>query len=143
MAANFYRPAAFILSIACYDAFLLTFLYLLAFLGNRQATPLADAYPAIRAWVPYSVDLGRDMGSPTAAGLVNLALLPVFGLQHTAMAPARVQTAMDARHTERNGAQPERADRQRRAGAADVARHCGRPHITCTIALVPCPLASE
>ncbi len=84
--AGIYRAAAFLFSIACYGAFLLVFLYLLAFLANLQVTPLADAVPAIRAWVPYSIDLGRDMDSPQSAVLVNLGLLLLFGLQHSVMA---------------------------------------------------------
>jgi methanethiol S-methyltransferase len=81
-----YRTAAFLFSIACYSAFLLVFLYLLAFLGNLQATPLADAYPAIRTLVPRSIDLGHDMGSMGAALLVDLGLMAIFGLQHSVMA---------------------------------------------------------
>jgi len=63
----------FLFSVACYGAFLLVFLYLLAFLGNLQTTPLADAVPAIKAWVSYSIDLGRDMGSLAHAILIDLA----------------------------------------------------------------------
>ena len=74
MRAAIYRGAAFVSSIACYGIFLLVFLYLLAFLANLQATPWADAVPALRALVPLSIDLGRDMGSMPAALLVNLGL---------------------------------------------------------------------
>lgn len=84
--AALYRTTAFAFSIVCYGAFLLVFLYLLAFLGNLQVTPPADAFPAIRALVPLSVDLGRDMGSPQLAMLVDIALLLLFGLQHSLMA---------------------------------------------------------
>jgi protein-S-isoprenylcysteine O-methyltransferase Ste14 len=86
MSAAIYRTAAFVFSIVCYGVFLLVFLYLLAFLGNLQTTPLADAFPAIRALVPRSVDLGRDMGSPRSALLVDLGLILLFGLQHSVMA---------------------------------------------------------
>ncbi len=86
MSAAVYRSAAFLFSIVCYGAFLLVFLYLLAFLGNLQATPLADAFPLIRSLVPRSIDLGRDMGSPGAALLVDFGLMAVFGLQHSVMA---------------------------------------------------------
>ena len=54
MQAAVYRTAVFLFSIVCYGAFLLVFLYLLAFLGNLQVTP----------FVSRSIDLGRDMGSP-------------------------------------------------------------------------------
>ena len=81
-----YRTFIFCFSIACYGGFLLVFLYLLAFLGNLQVTVLADAVPAIRAWVPQSVDLGRDMGSLGAAVLINVGLIALFGLQHSVMA---------------------------------------------------------
>lgn len=81
-----YRVFVFIFSIACYGVFLLTFLYLLAFLGNVQITPLADAVPAIKAWVPRTIDLGRDMGSLRSAVLVNFGLIALFGVQHSVMA---------------------------------------------------------
>jgi methanethiol S-methyltransferase len=81
-----WRAFVFLFSIACYGAFLLVFLYLLAFLGNLQVTPLADAVPAIRAWVPLSIDLGRDMGSLRAAILIDLGLIALFGVQHSVMA---------------------------------------------------------
>jgi protein-S-isoprenylcysteine O-methyltransferase Ste14 len=80
------RAAAFLFSIASYGVFLLAFLYLLAFLGNLQATALAAAVPAIRDVVPLSIDLGRDMGSTGGALVVNFALLALFGLQHSVMA---------------------------------------------------------
>jgi len=51
-----------------------------------QATPVADAFPVIRALVSRSVDLGRDMASPASAVLVDLALIALFGLQHSVMA---------------------------------------------------------
>lgn len=71
MSAAIYRTTAFLFSIVCYGAFLLVFLYLIAFLGNL---------------VPRSIDLGRDMGSAQAAVLVDLGLLLLFGLQHSVMA---------------------------------------------------------
>jgi methanethiol S-methyltransferase len=86
MAKTIYRGAAFLFSIACYGVFLLVFLYLLAFLANLQVTRAADAWPVIRTLVPLSVDLGRDMGSPLFAVVVNLGLLLLFGLQHSVMA---------------------------------------------------------
>ena len=76
MTAAVYRTAVFCFSIACYGAFLLVFLYLLAFLGNLQMTPI----------VSRSIDLGRNMGSPLAAVLVDGGLILLFGLQHSVMA---------------------------------------------------------
>ena len=69
--AAIYRSAVFLFSIACYGVFLLVFLYLLAFLGNLA---------------PRSIDLGRDMGSAQFAVLVDIGLILLFGLQHSAMA---------------------------------------------------------
>ena len=86
MSAAIYRTAALLFSIACYALFLLAFLYLLAFLGNLQVTPLADVFPAIRTLVPMSIDVGRDMGSQIAAVLVDVGLMLIFGLQHSVMA---------------------------------------------------------
>ncbi|HEX5162261.1 MAG TPA: isoprenylcysteine carboxylmethyltransferase family protein [Steroidobacteraceae bacterium] len=86
MAAAVYRSTAFLFSITSYAVFLLVFLYLLAFLGNLQATPLAYTLPEIRTLFSRSVDLGRDMGSPQAALLVDIGLVLLFGLQHSVMA---------------------------------------------------------
>jgi protein-S-isoprenylcysteine O-methyltransferase Ste14 len=86
MASAAFRASALIFSIACYGVFLLVFLYLLAFLANLQATPLAEALPALPALVPLSIDLGRDMGSVQMAIAVDLALVLLFGLQHSVMA---------------------------------------------------------
>ena len=81
-----HRVGVLVFSIACYAAFLLAFLYLLGFLGNLQVTPLTGALPGLADWVPYSIDLGRDMGSLGAALLINVALIALFGLQHSVMA---------------------------------------------------------
>jgi protein-S-isoprenylcysteine O-methyltransferase Ste14 len=86
MSSPIYRGLAFLFSIACYGVFLLVFLYLLAFLGNLQVTPLAGAFPALRALVPVSIDLGRDMGSVGFAVAVDVGLVLLFGLQHSVMA---------------------------------------------------------
>jgi protein-S-isoprenylcysteine O-methyltransferase Ste14 len=76
MSAVVYRSAAFLFSIVCYGAFLLVFLYLLAFLGNLQAPPLLSK----------SIDLGRNMGSPQIAVLIDVGLILLFGVQHSVMA---------------------------------------------------------
>ena len=72
MPTTIYRGTAFLISIACYAIFMVVFLYLLGFLGNL--------------FVPQSIDIGRDMGSPGAALLVNIGLMAAFGLQHSVMA---------------------------------------------------------
>ncbi len=84
--AAIHRTAVFLFSIVSYTVFLLVFLYLLAFLGNLQVTPLTDAVPAIRTLVPMSIDVGRDMGSQVSAALVDVGLILLFGLQHSVMA---------------------------------------------------------
>ncbi len=81
-----YRVLLFLFSIASYGLFLAVFLCLLAFLGNLQVMPLANLLPVVRAIVPYSIDLGRDMGSLNSAILVDAALIGLFGLQHSVMA---------------------------------------------------------
>jgi methanethiol S-methyltransferase len=86
MSAPIYRAAAFLFSAGCYAVFLLAFLYLLAFLANLEATPLTETFPAIRTLVPFSIDVGRDMGSQVSAALVDVGLILLFGLQHSVMA---------------------------------------------------------
>jgi hypothetical protein len=73
MNAFLFRTATFAFSIASYSVFLVVFLYLLAFLVNFPAAPL-------------TVDLGRDMGSLGLAITIDLALLALFGVQHSVMA---------------------------------------------------------
>lgn len=80
------RIFVLLFSIASYGFFLLVFLYLLAFLANLQTTALAAAWPALEAWIPYSIDVGRQAGSLGAAVSINLGLIALFGLQHTVMA---------------------------------------------------------
>ena len=81
-----YRVGAFLFSIVSYGAFLLVFLYLLAFLGNFQTTSLIDGAPAVKMLLSTSIDLGRDMGSPQSALLIDIGLILAFGLQHSVMA---------------------------------------------------------
>ncbi|MBF5046121.1 isoprenylcysteine carboxylmethyltransferase family protein [Aggregicoccus sp. 17bor-14] len=72
--------------VASYALFVLAFLYLVAFVSNVQASALADALPVLRTWVPTSVDLGRS-GTPWPLALgIDLGLIALFGLQHSAMA---------------------------------------------------------
>jgi protein-S-isoprenylcysteine O-methyltransferase Ste14 len=60
-------------ALAAYALFFATFLYLIAFVGNLP-------------WVPVTVDRGGDSGSLASAVIVNLALIALFGLQHSVMA---------------------------------------------------------
>lgn len=57
---------------ACYLIFFATFLYLIAFVGNLPVVPL-------------TVDRGPDAAIATAA-IVDLALIALFGVQHSVMA---------------------------------------------------------
>jgi methanethiol S-methyltransferase len=59
--------------VAAYLLFLATFLYLIAFVGNLP-------------WVPVTVDRGGDVGAVGFALVVDLALIALFGLQHSVMA---------------------------------------------------------
>ena len=63
----------FLYSLLAYAAFLASFLYLIAFVGNL--------------WVPRSVDVGPD--TPMLLALtINLGVIVLFGVQHTVMARA-------------------------------------------------------
>ena len=63
-----------------YLIFFATFLYLIAFVGD---------FPE----VPRAVDFGGLLGSATVAILVNLALIALFGIQHSVMARAPFKAA--------------------------------------------------
>ena len=60
-------------ALAAYALFLATFLYLIAFVGNLP-------------WVPVTVDRGGISGPAVTAAIVDLALIALFGLQHSVMA---------------------------------------------------------
>ncbi|MFL6844271.1 MAG: methanethiol S-methyltransferase [Allosphingosinicella sp.] len=59
--------------IAAYALFFATFLYLIAFVGNLP-------------WVPLTVDRGGVAGPVGLALLVDVALIALFGVQHSVMA---------------------------------------------------------
>lgn len=80
------RILILLFSVASYGVFLLVFLYLVAFLGNLQATALADAVPALKSLIPYSIDYGRQFGAVAPAVAINLGLIALFGVQHSVMA---------------------------------------------------------
>jgi methanethiol S-methyltransferase len=66
------RALYLLIGIACYLIFFATFLYLIAFVGGLP-------------FVPHTVDSG-PAGSLIVAVMVDLALIGLFGLQHSAMA---------------------------------------------------------
>src|SRR6185503_18733184 len=59
--------------VAAYALFFATFLYLIAFVGNLP-------------WVPVTVDRGGAAGPAGVAVLVDVALIALFGVQHSVMA---------------------------------------------------------
>ena len=79
------RLAILLFCIAAYGVFFLTFLYLIAFVGNLQLTPVG-ALLALAPWVPHSVDAGGPAGSVAAALAVDVLLVALFGAQHSFMA---------------------------------------------------------
>lgn len=69
-----------------YTIFFITFLYLIAFVGNLQQTGLVQWLPWLEEVVPYSVSFGRETGPLALAATINIALIALFGLQHSVMA---------------------------------------------------------
>lgn len=67
------RTLYFLLGVVAYLLFFATFLYLIAFVGNLP-------------WVPVTVDRGGAAGPLGLAVVVDLALIALFGLQHSVMA---------------------------------------------------------
>jgi methanethiol S-methyltransferase len=66
------RAASLIFATVCYAIFFATFLYLIAFVGNLP--------------VPQTVDRPPSALGPATAALIDVALIALFGLQHSIMA---------------------------------------------------------
>jgi methanethiol S-methyltransferase len=80
------RISILLFGVASYGVFFLTFLYLIAFLGNLQQTALVHWLPWLPNLVPYSIDAGREPGPLAPALAINLGLIALFGIQHSVMA---------------------------------------------------------
>lgn len=80
------RIAILSYSVLAYGVFLGTFMYLVAFVGNLQATALVQWLPWLPSVVPQSIDAGRSASAPATAVAINLGLLLLFGAQHSLMA---------------------------------------------------------
>lgn len=80
------RFAILLFGVVVYLVFFATFLYLIAFVGNLQTTPLMQSLPAIASLIPHSIDIGGSATPMGAAVVINLALILAFGLQHSVMA---------------------------------------------------------
>jgi protein-S-isoprenylcysteine O-methyltransferase Ste14 len=69
------RALTLLIAIACYAIFFATFLYLIVFVGDLNLDPLK----------PATVDNGPIV-APFAAAIIDIALIALFGLQHSVMA---------------------------------------------------------
>jgi protein-S-isoprenylcysteine O-methyltransferase Ste14 len=67
------RLTSLLFAIVCYAIFFATFLYLICFVGDLSLAPL-------------TVDNGGPEATPIVAGMIDLALIALFGLQHSVMA---------------------------------------------------------
>src|SRR5688572_24151802 len=73
------RAFCLLFGVAAYAVFFATFLYLIAFVGNCPQ-------------LPFAVDRGTEGPLPLAIG-VDLALIALFGVQHSVMARAPFKAA--------------------------------------------------
>lgn len=80
------RLTILLFGVATYVVFFATFLYLIAFVGNLQATGLVAWVPMLPPLVPHSIDLGGAQSSTGAAIAIDLLLILAFGMQHSVMA---------------------------------------------------------
>lgn len=74
------RAIYLLFGLVAYLIFFLTFLYLIAFTGNLP-------------WVEVTVDRGGIVGPATLALIVDVALIAIFGFQHSIMARAGFKRA--------------------------------------------------
>lgn len=74
------RASYLLFGVIAYLIFFATFLYLIAFVGNLTQAPV-------------TVDRGGAPGGPALAVAVDLALIALFGLQHSVMARPRFKAA--------------------------------------------------
>lgn len=80
------RVAILLFGVVAYGVFFATFLYLIAFVGNLQASGLAQWLPWLPQLVPHTIDIGRETGPVVLAVIVDLGLIVLFGAQHSIMA---------------------------------------------------------
>ena len=80
------RLGSLLFGVVTYAVFFATFLYLIAFVGNLQATPLVELFPVLADLVPRSIDAGGTDTSIEFAVAINLLLILLFGAQHSVMA---------------------------------------------------------
>lgn len=91
------RLSVLLFGVIVYFVFFATFLYLVAFVGNLQTTPLLQGFPALASLVPQSIDTGGRATPLGAAIAIDLALILAFGLQHSAMARSGFKAWLHAR----------------------------------------------
>ena len=80
------RLGILVFGVVAYGIFFVTFLYLIAFVGNLQLAPLAGAFAPLAALVPRSIDAGGASGTPGYSALMDCLLIALFGAQHSFMA---------------------------------------------------------
>jgi protein-S-isoprenylcysteine O-methyltransferase Ste14 len=86
------RALSLLFAIVCYAIFFVTFLYLIAFVGNIGL-------------VPKTVDSPASTMATGAAAVIDIALIALFGVQHSVMARQgfkRAWTKVVPRHLERS-----------------------------------------
>jgi methanethiol S-methyltransferase len=69
-----------IYGVVCYLIFFLTFIYMVGFVHNFHFQ-LGSYY-----FVPVAIDFGSNAASTAAAFIINVALIGLFGVQHSGMA---------------------------------------------------------
>ena len=80
------RLTIVLFGLLAYVVFFGTFLYLVAFVGNLQATEVAQWLPELPVLVPHAIDSGGQPSPLVPAMAINLGLIALFGMQHSTMA---------------------------------------------------------